>query len=290
MFKKIVSVMLVALLSPAFAASFPMSLKDDLGRTVVLKTEPKRIISMLPSHTETLFALGVGNRIVGIDQFSNFPKAETEKIQKVGNSFTPNLEAIAALKPDLVLIDDSAYSKLSENLEKLGITVYAGMAQTYIESFEKIAILGRLTGATNTAQSIISRLRNEINQLGAKIVRQKKVSVYFEVDPTPYAAGEASFIGELLSRAGGKNIIPKSLGAFPQISPELVIKANPAVILGVGLSDVSSRPGWASIAAIKNNRVYNPTPEENDAIVRGGVRLAQALRALVKYLHPSVAL
>jgi iron complex transport system substrate-binding protein len=290
MFKKLIPTLLFALFSPALAASFPMSLKDDLGRTVTLKTEPKRIISMLPSHTEALFALGVGNKVVGIDQYSNSPKAETEKIQKVGNTFTPNLEAIAALKPDLVLIDDSAYSKLAENLEKLGIAVYAGMAQTYIESFEKIAILGRLTGATNTAQNIITRLRSEITQIGAKIVRQKKVSVYFEVDPTPYAAGEASFIGELLTRAGGKNIVPKSLGAFPQISPELVIKANPSVILGTTLADVASRPGWASIAAIKNNRVYNPSPEENDAIVRGGVRLAEALRVLVKYLHPDVAL
>jgi iron complex transport system substrate-binding protein len=290
MLKKLIPVLLFALFSPVLAASFPMSLKDDLGRTVTLKTEPKRIISMLPSHTEALFALGVGAKVVGIDQYSNSPKLETEKIQKVGNTFTPNLEAIAALKPDLVLIDDSAYSKLSENLEKLGITVYAGMAQTYIESFEKIAILGRLTGATATAQNIITRLRSEITQIGAKILRQKKVSVYFEVDPTPYAAGEASFIGELLSRAGGKNIVPKSLGAFPQISPELVIKANPSVILGTTLADVVSRPGWANIAAIKNNRVYNPTPEENDAIVRGGVRLAEALRVLVKYLHPEVAL
>jgi iron complex transport system substrate-binding protein len=290
MFHKLITILFAAFLSPALAASFPMSLKDDLGRTVTLKTAPKRIISMLPSHTETLFALGVGSKVVGIDQFSNSPKLETDKIQKVGNTFTPNLEAIAALKPDLVLIDDSAYSKLSENLEKLGIVVYAGMAQTYIESFEKIAILGRLTGASQTAQQIITRLRADINQLGAKIVRQKKVSVYFEVDPTPYAAGEASFIGELLSRAGGKNIIQKNLGAFPQISPELVIKANPSVILGVNLADVSSRPGWATIAAIQNKRVYNPTPEENDAIARGGVRLAEALRALVKYLHPDVAL
>lgn len=290
MFKKLFAVLVVLLFSPALAATFPMSLKDDLGRTVMLKSEPKRIISMLPSHTEALFALGVGSKVVGIDQFSNSPKAETDKIQKVGNTFTPNLEAIAALKPDLVLIDDSAFSKLAENLEKLGIIVYAGMAQTYIESFEKIAILGRLTGASKNAQSIISRLRSEINQIGAKIVRVKKVSVYFEVDPTPYAAGEASFIGELLSRAGGKNIIPKALGAFPQVSPELIIQANPSVILGVTLADVSSRPAWANIAAIKNKRVYNPAPEENDAIVRGGVRLAEALRALVKYLHPDIAL
>lgn len=290
MLQKLFAVLVVMLFSPALAGSFPLSLKDDLGRTVLLKSEPKRIISMLPSHTEALFALGVGSKVVGIDQFSNYPKAETEKIQKVGSTFTPNLEAIAALKPDLVLIDDSAYSKLAENLEKIGVVVYAGMAQTYIESFEKIAILGRLTGATNKAQSIISRLRSEINQIGVQLLRVKKVSVYFEVDPTPYAAGEASFIGELLSRAGGKNIVSKSLGAFPQISPELVIQANPSVILGVTLADVSSRPGWANIAAIQNKRVYKPSSEENDAIVRGGVRLAEALRTLVKYLHPSIAL
>jgi iron complex transport system substrate-binding protein len=272
----------------ALASSYPLLVKDDLGRSITLKTEPKRIIAMLPSHTETLFALGAGAKLVGIDEYSNYPKLETSKIQKVGNGFVPNLEAIAALKPDLVLADESTSSKLVQNLEKLGIVVYGASAQTYLETFEKIAVLGRMVNRESAALRLITSMRSEINTISAKIAGRAKVSAYFEVDPTPYAAGASSFIGELLTRAGGQNIVPASLGAFPQISPELVVNANPSVIIGANLEDLLLRPGWASIAAIKNKRVYNPTGEENDALSRPGPRLALALKVLVRFLHPDL--
>ena len=288
MLKKMFVLLVVCLFSSALASSYPFSITDDLGRNVTLKTEPKRIIAMLPSHTETIFALGAGSKLVGIDEYSNYPKLETSKIQKVGNAFVPNLEAIAALKPDLVLADESTSSKLVSNLEKLGITVYGASAQTYLETFEKIAALGRMINRETNSLRLITGMRNEINAITAKIAGRPRVSAYFEVDPTPYAAGPSSFIGEMLTRAGGVNILPASLGAFPKISPELVVSSNPSVIIGAKLEDLLLRPGWANIMAVKNNRVYDPSGEDNDAIVRPGPRLPVALKILVRFLHPDI--
>jgi iron complex transport system substrate-binding protein len=263
-------ILLAALLAFGFsslvnATSYPLILKDDLGRTVKLSSEPKRIVSMMPSHTETLFAVGAGTNVLGVDEYSNFPKLETEKLPKTGNGFAPNLEAIAALKPDLVLTDESSGSKLVQNLEKLGITVYAGVAQSYNDVFAKINVIGKITNHEKNALNLITDMRNELNTIQASVAKAPKVSVYFEVDP-------------------------EKLGPFPQISPELVISSNPSVILGAKLEDVLKRPGWDKIAAVKAGRVLTFSSQEDDAISRPGPRLSVALRALVKAIHPELKL
>ena len=274
--------------SLTMATSYPLILKDDLGRTVKLAAAPKRIVSMMPSHTETLFAVGASSSVVGIDEYSNYPKLETEKLPKTGNGFAPNLEAIAALKPDLVLTDESSGSKLVQNLEKLGITVYAGVPQTYNDVFEKISLIGKITNLEKNALKLITKMRNELGTIQASVATLPRVSVYYEVDPTPYAAGSSSFIGALIFKAGGNNIISEKLGAFPQISPELVISSNPSVILGAKLEDVLKRPGWDKIAAVKTGRVITFSSQEDDAISRPGPRLPVALRVLAKALHPEL--
>ena len=284
--KPFLVVLSLALGSSALATSYPLIMTDDLGRSITLKSEPRRIIAMLPSHTETLFALGAGDKLVGIDQYSNFPVTATDKIAKVGNGFQPNLEAIIALKPDLVLADESTSSKLVEKLEGAGLTVYGGTAQTYNQVFQKIGTLGKLVNRENQAIVLITQMRAQLNALEKSVVGLPKVSTYFELDPTPYTVGPNSFIGALITKAGGKNIIPGGLGDFPQISPELVVSGNPSVIFGASLEDVRKRPNWAGIAAVKSARVYSMTPEENDALSRPGPRLPLALAALIKYLHP----
>ncbi len=271
------------------ATSYPLVLKDDLGRSVKLTAQPKRVVSMMPSHTETLFALGAGDSVIGVDEYSNFPKLETDKLPKTGNGFAPNLEAIAALKPDLVLTDESSGSKLVQNLEKLGITVYAGVAQTYNDVFDKINVIGKITNHEKNALKLITNMRSELSAIQASVSKLPRVSVYFEVDPTPYGAGRSSFIGALIDKAGGNNIIPAKLGAFPQISPELVISSNPEVILGAALADLLTRPAWDTIKAVKNKRVINFSSEVNDAISRPGPRLPVALKALAVALHPELS-
>ncbi len=283
------SFMVIGFSSLVTATAYPLTLKDDLGRSVRLLAQPKRIVSMMPSHTETLFALNAGNNVIGVDEYSNYPKPETDKLPKMGNGFVPNLEAIAALKPDLVLTDESSGSKLVQNLEKLGITVYAGVAQTYNDVFEKINVIGKITNHEKNALKLITNMRTELNAIQASVAKLPRVSVYFEVDPTPYAAGSTGFIGALIDKAGGKNIIPAKLGAFPQISPELVIQSNPEVILGADLADLLTRPAWDKIKAVQNKRVINFSGEINDAISRPGPRLAVALKALAKAIHPELS-
>ncbi|MBC7646888.1 MAG: ABC transporter substrate-binding protein [Pseudopedobacter sp.] len=274
--------------SNTLATTYPLTVTDDLGRSITLKSEPKRIIAMLPSHTETLFALSAGDKLVGIDEYSNFPKALTDKIQKVGNGFQPNLEAIVALKPDLVLADESVSSKLVERLVASGLTVYGGSAQTYNEVFQKINIMGKLVNREKQAINLITQMRNELNTLQKSVLGRPKVSTYYEIDPTPYTVGPNSFIGVLLEKAGGRNIIPKGIGDFPKISPELVVSANPQIIVGAKLEDLKRRPNWAGIAAIQSGKVFEPTPEQGDALSRPGPRLPDALRALISFLHPEV--
>ncbi|GGQ98437.1 ABC transporter substrate-binding protein [Deinococcus ruber] len=277
---------LLLLSGVAHATTYPLTITDDLGRSITLLREPKRIVAMLPSHTETLFAIGAGGKLVGIDSYSNFPKAETDRLPKVGSGYQPNIEAIVALKPDLVLADESGSSRLTEKLVKAGLTVYGGTAQTYTEVFDKIAVLGRLTNHEAGATRLITTMRNDMNAVAARLAGAAQVSVYDEIDPTPYSVGPNSFIGVLLSRAGGRNIIPGGLGDFPRISPELVVKANPSVMIGLSLKDAQARPGWNTLSAVAAGRVFQPTPEENDALSRPGPRLAVALRALAKFLHP----
>ncbi len=277
-----------ALASSAAATKYPLTITDDLGRTITLKSEPKRIITMLPSHTETLIALGAADKLVAVDKFSNYPAAVVDKLPKVGSAFSPDLEKIVALKPDLILADESKSSKLTAKLEAAGLTVYGGTGQTYNEVFEKIAALGKMVNREANATRLTTQMRGDLNALQQSVLKLPKVSVYYEVDPAPYSVGPNSFIGTLVTKAGGKTIIPASLGDFPKIDPELIVKSNPQVMVGLTLDDAKKRPGWPGLNAVKAGRVYQPTPEERDALSRPGPRLAVALRALIKMIHPEV--
>ena len=272
--------------STAAATKYPLTVTDDLGRSVTLKSEPRRIVAMLPSHTEVLFAIGAGEKLVGIDEYSTYPKAQTDKLPKVGSGYVPNIEAIVALKPDLVLADESASSRLTEKLAAAGLTVYGGTAQTYNEVFEKIAVLGKLTNREVNATKLVTKMRGDLNDLQKTVLKLPKVSVYYEVDPAPYSVGPNSFIGALIAKAGGQTIVPAKLGNFPKIDPELIVKSNPRVMIGLTPDDAKKRPGWANLQAVKTNRVYKPTDEERDALVRPGPRLAVALRSLIRMIHP----
>ncbi|WP_291425782.1 ABC transporter substrate-binding protein [Deinococcus sp.] len=271
--------------SQATAARYPLTVTDDLGRQITLNSEPKKIIAMLPSHTETLFAIGAGRQVVAVDRFSNAPSAAA-RLPRVGTAFQPDLESILALKPDLVLADDSRTSKLTGKLEAAGLTVYGGSAQTYNDVFSKIAMLGKLTNHDTWATRLITSMRSELGTLQKSVIGRPKISVYYEVDPAPYSVGPNSFIGVLLQKAGGQTIVPAKLGDFPKIDPELIVKANPQVIIGLTLDEAKKRPGWSNISAVKTGRVYKASSEENDAIVRPGPRLPQALRTLIRMIHP----
>lgn len=284
--RHIVLLSALALLPMAAATRYPLTVTDDLGRSVTLRQEPKRIVAMLPSHTETLIAIGAGDKLIAVDVFSNHPRNVTDRLPKVGSGYQPNIEAILALKPDLVLADESSGSRLTEKLAAVGLTVYGGTAQTYNEVFEKIGVLGRLTNREAGATRLITRMRSELNALQRSVVNLPKVSTYYEIDPTPYSVGPNSFIGVLIGKAGGQTVVPARLGDFPKLDPELIVKADPRVMVGLTLEEARKRPGWSGLGAVQSGRVFRPTPEERDALSRPGPRLPDALRALIRFLHP----
>lgn len=277
----------VCLLSFAAATSYPYTVTDDLGHEVTLLAEPQRIVTMIPSHTETLCAVEACDKLVGVDEYSNFPERISD-LPKLGSAFSPNLEAIVALEPDLVLTDES--SDLAQALRQAGVPVYAGTAQTFDEVFEKFEVLGALVNREIEAALLSGRVEGGVRAISERARGLEPTPVYYEIDPTPYSVGPNSFIGVLLSRAGGKNIVTEGLGDFPQLDPEYVVAADPEVII-VSERDADTLPersGWADISAVRSERVVPTTSRLDDAISRPGPRMVDAVRFFARALHPEV--
>ncbi|TSA83165.1 ABC transporter substrate-binding protein [Deinococcus detaillensis] len=274
-----------ALLGAAHATSYPLTLTDDLGRKVTLKAEPMRIVSFLPSDSETLCAIGGCGKLVGVDEYSDFP-AQVTKLPKVGNLYQPNIEAVVALRPDIVIV--SKYGDLIQPLTNAGITVVAVNPETYEEVFSKTIILGKIINREAQAKALVIQMRRDIAKVEILTKNAvKKPTAYYEIDPTPYTVGPNSFIGVLLTKAGAINIIPASLGDFPKISPELVVKSAPQFIFGMNLAAAKARPGWNTIPAVKLGRVVEDKALDQ-LLSRPGPRLPQALAGLAKVVHPEL--
>lgn len=268
------------------SAGFPMVMTDDLGHRVELATEPLRIVTLLPSHTETLFALGLGDRVIGVDDFSDFPP-EAAALPRCGGLYDAHVEQIVALRPDLVLA--SEFGPAPDRLVALGLHVWAGSAAKLDDVFRVIAAVGHLAGRDAAAQALAARMHAEMEAVEAPLRGVPRVRVYYEIDATPYSVGPDSFVGAMLARAGGEDIVPRGLGDFPRISPELVIERDPEVILGVTREEAARRPGWAAISAVRTGRVDALTPAERDLATRSGPRIAQGLRIFAARLHPPSA-
>lgn len=279
------------LLSTALATTYPLTLTDDLGRTVTLTSEPQRIVTMIPSHTETVCALGACERLVGIDTYSNYPQ-EVSDLPVLGSAFSPNIEAIFALEPDLVLVDES--SGIADALTELGLTVYAGTAQTYDDVFAKFEVIGQMLNTETQAAVLSGEVKGAVDTIAALTEPLTAPSVYYELDSSPYSVGPASFIGVLITKAGGANIVEAGMGDFPQLDPEFVVVANPEVIVladarhGESSDTLAARPAWDGIAALQTGRVAELSAEEVDMLNRPGPRMAEAVKILVNIFHPDL--
>ena len=279
-------VALLVLAAPG--AAEPLRLRDDLRREVTIARPPLRIVSLLPSLTETVCALGECARLVGTDRYSNWP-ASVRALPKLGGLDDAQVEAIVALKPDLVLLGASA--RVTGRLGALGIATFAVEATHYADVARSITLVAQLLGVTARAAA----LNAEIAQGVAEVSRQARarrpagtppVAVYFEVSAEPYAAGAGSFIGELLARLATRNIVTPELGPFPLLNPEYVVRQDPAVIF-VSAKDaptLAARPGWAGIRALREQRLCSFAPTHRDAIVRPGPRVVDGMRALADCL------
>lgn len=266
----------------------PIRVQDERGVWVQLPRPPQRIVSLLPSLTETVCALGQCDRLVGTDRYSNWPDS-VQKRAKVGGGLDPNLEAIVALKPDLVLAATSARSVT--RLESLGIPVAALEPRNFKDMQRVFASVGQLLGTPDTS-AVWQSLVTQVDQVARSVpAKQKHTRVYVEVNRGPYGASESSFIGEILTRLGMDNIVPGHLGPFPKLNPEFIVKANPDLIM-VGDQEsegMAQRPGWAGIRAIQNKRVCTFLPTEGDILVRAGPRMGEAARLMVRCLQQKAA-
>ncbi len=265
-------------------AAHALQVTDDRGVVVDLKQSPQRIVSLLPSLTETVCELGACQRLVGVDRYSNYP-ASVQKLPQVGGGLDPNIEAIVALKPDLVLIATS--SRVGERLTALGLNVVALEPKSHADVKRVLDKVGQLLGVNN-AQRVWQAIDASLSATAQSLPeRVKTTRVYFEVNRAPYAAGEASFIGETLSRLGAKNIVPASLGPFPMLNPEFVVRANPDVIMvgDMNFAGLEGRPGWDNIRAIQRKHLCIFTPAQSDMLVRPGPRMAEGARLMAQCLQ-----
>ncbi len=266
------------------AAAEPVRITDDRGAVLQLAQPPRRIVSLLPSLTESVCELGACQRLVGVDRYSNWPEA-VRALPQVGGGIDPNVEAIVALKPDVVLLARSA--RVIERLEALGLKVVVLEPRTHADVRRVLEQIGQLLGNTEAERlwrgidaAVVAAARSL--PAGARATR-----VYFEVNNAPYAAGESSFIGETLARLGARNIVPAALGPFPKLNPEYVVRADPDLIM-VGersAQGMEQRPGWGAIRAVRAGRICRFTAEQSDVLVRAGPRMAEAARLMAACLN-----
>jgi iron complex transport system substrate-binding protein len=255
--------------------SKPVSVADDRGVVLTFDAPPQRIISLLPSLTESICALGKCANLVGIDRFSNWPKS-IQDLPKLGGMGDINLERIVQLKPDVVLLEKA--SPVITRLNDLGIKTFALDVKSMEDEERALKKLDLVLGTSESAR-VWNQIQQEITRANKQLnLDGKTLRVYFEVNPVPFAAGRSSFIGEIMTRLGLTNIIPESLGPFPKINPEFVVQSKPDLILlsESTATDIQKRPGWNTIPAVSKNRICTFNAQQNDVLVRPGPRMGEA--------------
>jgi iron complex transport system substrate-binding protein len=259
---------------------------DERGVTTRWAAPPQRIVSLLPSLTETVCELGACHRLVGVDRYSNWP-AEVRRLPQLGGGIDPSVEAVVALRPDAVLLADS--SRAVDQFRALGLKVVVLEPKNLADVQRVLRQVGQLLGVDPAEpQRVWRRIDAGVSAAAQSLpARVRQTRVYFEVNNAPYGAGEASFIGETLSRLGARNILPASMGPFPRVNPEFVVRSNPDLIM-VGdqnFGGMAQRPGWSGIRAVRENRLCVFPPEQSDVLVRPGPRMAEAARLMADCLQ-----
>ena len=261
-----------------------VSVCDDRGVTLNLSAAPQRIVSLLPSFTESVCALGACARLVGIDRFSNWP-ASVHSLPRLGGLDDAQIERIVALRPDIVLAAPSA--RVIDRLEALGLKVMVLDSKSHADVQRTLQALARLLDTPDAAAALWARIEREMGDAAARVpppLRGKRV--YFEIDAAPYAAGEASFIGQTLARLGLANAVPAELGPFPKLNPEFVVRAQPDIVIAPerSLADMPGRPGWAALRALQTGQTCGFASDRYEILIRPGPRMGEAARLLADCL------
>jgi len=270
------------------AIQYPLTLTDGKSRSVTLEAEPQRIASLSPAATEILFAVGAGDQVAAVDKFSNYPP-EAKTRQQL-DAFEPNVEAIAGAQPDLVFVVYDP-GNLVDGLTNAGLTVFFLETPTSVEGvLDQIRVLGQATGHPQEAEELVTTMEQGISAIEERLAGvEQGPRLFHEVDNQLYTVAPDSFVGNLYTILKAQNIAAGSDQAFPQLSQEAIIEADPEVIIlgdaagGESADTVKARPGWGSISAVQSNRIYVIDP---DIVSRPGPRLVDALKTLAQMLYP----
>lgn len=268
---------------------YPITVTDVTGTELTLEKAPTTIVSLVPSETETIFAVGAGEYVAGVDGWSNYPE-ETASVAKIGD-VTTNIEAVVALNPDLILASSTMNTDAIAKLRELNLNVYASNPTKYDEVIAHIEEIGKMVNKQADASEVANRMREVKEQVVNAVKDAEPKKVYLEFSPG-YTVGSGEFLDELVTLAGGINISASQPGWF-EVNAEEVITQNPEIIIYPDFGEekssivagIEARPGWETIDAVKNNRLVAVT---NDPLVRVGPRLADGLLELAKAIHPEL--
>lgn len=293
-FLKILSILLLLLFTINFSkTTFPIEVKDDLGRTIIIQNPPSRIISLAPSSTEILFALKLNDKIVGVTDFCDYPR-EAKIKEKVGGFSNPNVEKIISLNPDLVVLYKSfpkeIFNQLTQSLPKTNFVVLD--PKNFEDVLNNILLLGNITGKEKEAQYIHGNMLRRLKTIERKLIPIKtKIKVLFLLWNDPFiSTSPSTFVGDLLKRLKVENIVEKDTPEYPVLSVEYIMQKNPDIILigemsGISIDSIINRPEFSNISAVKNKKIFYIN---DDLVFRPGPRLIDGLEALFKTLYPNL--
>ena len=270
---------------------FPVTLKDDEGNSVTIRRPPERIVTFGQSDTEIVFALGLGNRLVGVCcEFDNFPPAATRLPQVEGAAQKPNAEKVVSLRPDVMLNAFPGADTWSKPMEDAGIAVFTTLAMDFSDAVHDIQAIGRLLGAQRAATVIANRMRRSAASIEAKAEQAGRVSCFLDLGGL-YTVAPGDFIYDLLQRAGCNPVTSSAKTPFPQWSKEQLVRDDPDVYLfmsdsGTTVAAVKKDPVLSKLSAVRNDRVVSVI---GDLVSRPGPRLSQGLVVLARALHPNAS-
>ena len=279
--------------SPGIDPAESIAVTDDLGRTVQVPRHVRRIVSLTPTTTEILFAVGAGKKVVGVSGDCNYP-AEATSRETVGRFHAPSLERIVALEPDVVFAGNLK-QPVVESLARLGIPVVALFADSLEGVYRDIHLAGRIAGTANEADALVGEIKTRLAKLEAKVKglaavdRPRVCYLLHHGEGSLWTASGRSYLGELLDRAGGRNVFAELETPYPSFSEELLLAHNPQVILvstapgeeSATRAAIRTRPGWHVLDAVTNHRIHCL---DADLMSRPGPRIAAAAEAIAAAL------
>jgi iron complex transport system substrate-binding protein len=267
-------------------SEFPLKVSDDSFTEVTFTVPPTRIVSLAPANTEIVYALGMFSHVVGVTTWDDYPAA-VKDVAKVGDFTSPNLEAIAAARPDVILVTGGVQADVKSKLAALGAKVVVIDPKDLEGVYREIDLVARILGVRAEGEKVVSKMRDDLSLIRAKVSAEPKVTAFIEIGWNPlYTAGQATLLNDLLGAAGGVNVVQEK--GYVGYSVEQLVKDQPDVYLGTFSSigtetPLVARPGYAALTAVKDNRVFTLS---DDLVSRPGPRIVEGVLEIAKALHP----